>query len=140
MLTGFKKFLLRGNIIDMATGIIIGSAFTVIVKSLVEDVFTPPIGLLVSGIDFRDWFLVLKRGHLPPPYDSLEVAMECGAVTINYGLFLNSVISFVIVATVIYFLINYVIRLHKEEAKKKKETPEEKLLTEIRDLLKASAK
>lgn len=140
MLTGFKKFLLRGNVIDMATGIIIGSAFTAIVKSLVEDVFTPPIGLLVSGIDFRDWFLVLKRGHLPPPYDSLEVATECGAVTINYGLFLNSVISFLIVATVIYFMINYVMRLHKEEKKKRKESPEEKLLTEIRDLLKASAK
>ena len=140
MLTGFKKFLLRGNVIDMATGIIIGSAFTAIVKSLVEGVFTPPLGLLVSGIDFRDWFLVLKRGHLPPPYDSLEVASECGAVTINYGLFLNSVISFVIVATVIYFMINYVMRLHKEEKKKRKESPEEKLLTEIRDLLKASAK
>lgn len=139
MLSGFKKFLLRGNIIDMSTGIIIGSAFTAIVKSLVEDVFTPPLGLLVSGIDFRDWFLVLKSGHLEPPYDSLEIATECGAVTINYGLFLNSVISFAIVATVIYFFINYVIRLHKEDEKKKKATAEEKLLTEIRDLLKASA-
>ncbi len=138
MLSGFKKFLLRGNIIDMSTGIIIGSAFTAIVKSLVEDVFTPPLGLLVSGIDFKDWFLVLKRGHVSPPYDSLEAATECGAVTVNYGLFLNSVISFVIVATVIYFVINYVIRLHKEDEKKKKATPEEKLLTEIRDILKST--
>ena len=140
MLSGFKKFLLRGNVIDMSTGIIIGSAFTAIVKSLVEDVFTPPLGLLVSGIDFRDWFLVLKNGSLQPPYDSLEVATECGAVTINYGLFLNNLISFVIVATVIYFVINYVVRLHKEDEKKKEVTAEELLVTEIRDLLKASAK
>ena len=136
MLTGFKKFLLRGNIIDMSTGIIIGSAFTAIVKSLVEDVFTPPLGLLVSGIDFKDWFLVLKKGNVPPPYESLDLARECGAVTINYGLFLNSVFSFLIVATVIYFVINYVVRLHKQEEKKKEATAEEKLLTEIRDLLK----
>ncbi len=138
MLNGFKKFILRGNIFDMATGIIIGSAFTSIVKSLVDDVITPPLGLLINGIDFKDSFFVLQKGVLAPPYCTLEAAKECGAITINYGLFLNSLFSFLIVSAVIYFVLNYIIGLHKREGNEKKPlaTTEEKILIEIRDILK----
>jgi large conductance mechanosensitive channel len=106
MLQEFKKFALRGNVVDMAVGIIIGGAFGTIVKSLVADVIMPPIGLLLGGVDFSNIFSVLKAGAAAPgPYASLADAQAAGAVTLNWGLFLNSVISFLIVAFAVFLLV-----------------------------------
>lgn len=116
MLKEFKEFALRGNVIDMAVGIIIGGAFGTIVSSLVNDVIMPPIGLLLGGVDFANLFALLKTGSPAGPYASLADAQAAGAVTINYGLFFNSIISFVIVAFVMFLLIRGMNRLQKEEA------------------------
>jgi len=105
MLKEFKKFALRGNVIDMAVGIIIGGAFGTIVKSLVSDVIMPPIGLLLGGIDFANFFAVLKEGGEAGPYNALVDAQAAGAVTINYGLFINSLISFLIVVFCVFLLV-----------------------------------
>jgi large conductance mechanosensitive channel len=117
MLDEFKKFILRGNVLDLAVGIIIGAAFGTIVKSLVDDVIMPPIGLLLGGIDFSALMWVLKPGSPPPPYATPALAKEAGAVTINYGLFINNVITFLIVAFVVFLLVKAVNRLYpKPEA------------------------
>ncbi|MGA3118670.1 MAG: large-conductance mechanosensitive channel protein MscL [Syntrophobacteraceae bacterium] len=105
MFKEFKEFAMRGNMVDMATGIIIGGAFGTIVKSLVEDVIMPPIGLLLGGVDFSNLFIVLKNGTTPGPYAAVANAKAAGAVTINYGLFFNSMISFLIVAFAVFILI-----------------------------------
>jgi large conductance mechanosensitive channel len=115
MLKEFKEFALRGNVVDMAVGVIIGAAFGTIVKSLVDDVIMPPIGLLLGGVDFTNFFALLKAGSPAGPYASLADAQAAGAVTINYGVFINSVISFLIVAFVIFFLIRAINQLQKEE-------------------------
>jgi large conductance mechanosensitive channel len=117
MLQEFKKFAMRGNVIDMAVGIIIGGAFGTIVKSLVDDVLMPPIGLLLGGVDFSNFFLVLKAGANPAPYAALADARSAGAVTVNYGVFLNAVVSFLIVAFAVFLLIRAVnaMRLREEE-------------------------
>lgn len=101
----FKKFAMRGNVVDMAVGIIIGGAFGTIVKSLVDDVIMPPIGLLLGGVDFSDLFFTLKEGTTAGPYATILAAKEAGAVTLNAGLFVNSVISFMIVAFAVFLLI-----------------------------------
>jgi large conductance mechanosensitive channel len=101
----FKEFAMRGNMVDMATGIIIGGAFGTIVKSLVDDVIMPPIGMLLGGVDFSNLFIVLKQGKTAGPYDALANAKAAGAVTINYGLFFNALISFLIVAFAVFLLI-----------------------------------
>lgn len=101
----FKEFALRGNVVDLAVGFILGSAFTTIVQSLVNDIIMPPIGLLFGDVDFSNLFWVLKPGEMPGPYSQLSVAQEAGAVTINYGIFINNLISFLIVALVMFFLI-----------------------------------
>lgn len=111
MLKEFKEFAMRGNVVDMAVGIIIGGAFGTIVKSLVSDVIMPPIGLLLGGVDFSDLFLTLKAGATAGPYASLAAAQQAGAVTISYGLFLNSVISFLIVAFAVFLLIKGINKL-----------------------------
>jgi large conductance mechanosensitive channel len=111
----FKEFALGGNVVDMAVGIIIGAAFGTIVKSLVEDVIMPPIGLLLGGVDFADLFVLLKEGALGAPYASLADAQAAGAVTINYGVFLNAVISFLVVALVVFLLIRMINRMRREE-------------------------
>ena len=111
----FKEFALRGNVVDMAVGIIIGAAFGTIVKSLVDDVVMPPIGLLLGGVDFASFFILLKQGSPGAPYGSLADAQAAGAVTINYGVFINAVISFLVVALVIFFLIRMMNRMHREE-------------------------
>jgi large conductance mechanosensitive channel len=111
----FKEFALGGNVVDMAVGIIIGAAFGTIVKSLVEDVIMPPIGLLLGGVDFADLFVLLKEGALGAPYVSLADAQAAGAVTINYGIFLNAVISFLVVALVVFLLIRTINRMRREE-------------------------
>jgi large conductance mechanosensitive channel len=115
MLEEFKQFAMRGNVVDMAVGIIIGAAFGAIVKSLVDDVLMPPIGLLLGNVDFSNLFLVLREGAVAGPYASVQAAREAGAVTLNYGLFINAVISFIIVAFAVFMLIRAMNRLRKVE-------------------------
>jgi large conductance mechanosensitive channel len=115
MIKEFKEFAVKGNVVDMAVGIIIGGAFGTIVKSLVADVIMPPIGMLLGNVDFAELFLVLKSGGTPGPYMTLAEAQAAGAVTINYGLFLNSVVSFVIVAFAVFMLIRAINKLKRQE-------------------------
>ena len=125
MFKEFKAFAMRGNVVDMAVGIIIGAAFGAIVKSLVDDVIMPPIGMLLGNVDFSNMFAVLKDGVTAvAPYASLADAKKAGAVTINYGLFINSVISFLIVAFAVFMLIKNLNRLQKEEAPAAPDTKE----------------
>jgi large conductance mechanosensitive channel len=114
MLKEFKEFIMRGNVIDMAVGIIIGAAFGTIIKSLVDDVIMPPIGLLLGNIDFSNLFAVLKAGKIAGPYETLALAKAAGAVTINYGFFINTIITFIIVAFCVFMLIKNVNRFRKE--------------------------
>jgi large conductance mechanosensitive channel len=117
MFKEFKEFAMKGNVVDMAVGIIIGGAFGTIVKSLVDDVLMPPIGLLLGGVDFSNFFIVLKEGvQAAGPYASPAAAKAAGAVTVNYGLFINSVISFTIVAFALFILIKGMNRMRRKEA------------------------
>lgn len=140
MLKEFKEFAMRGNVVDMAVGIIIGAAFGTIVQSLVKDVIMPPIGLALGNVDFSNLFTVLKEGVPPGPYAALVEAQEAGAVTINYGAFTNTIISFLIVAFAVFLLIRSINNMKKKEEEAPETPPEptkeELLLTEIRDLLK----
>jgi large conductance mechanosensitive channel len=111
----FREFILRGNVVDMAVGIIIGAAFGTIVTSLVNDILMPPIGLLLGGVDFANFFIMLGEGSPAGPYASLADAQAAGAVTINYGVFINAVISFLIVAFVVFLLIRSINRMRREE-------------------------
>lgn len=111
----FKEFVMRGNVVDMAVGIIVGAAFSTIIKSLVSDVIMPPIGLLLGNVDFANLFVVLKEGAETGPYASLADAQAVGAVTINYGVFVDTVISFVIVALAVFLLVRNINRLKREE-------------------------
>ena len=135
MLKEFREFAVRGNVIDLAVGIIIGAAFTTVVTSLVNDIIMPPIGYLMNGIDFSNFFVVLRGDE----YASLKAAKDAGAVTINYGVFINAIINFLIVAFAVFILVKQVNRLRKQEAAAPAApaapTASEKLLTEIRDLL-----
>jgi len=116
MVKEFKEFAMRGNVVDMAVGIIIGGAFGTIVKSLVSDMIMPPIGLLLGGVDFANFFVVLKEGAKgAAPYAALADAQAAGAVTVNYGLFLNAVISFLIVAFAVFMLIKGINTLKREQ-------------------------
>ncbi len=137
MLKEFQEFIARGNVMDMAVGIIIGAAFTTIVKSLVDDVIMPPIGLITGGVDFSNLFLSLSGQQ----FDSLAAAQEAGAATLNYGVFINAIINFLIVAFAIFILIKQVNRFKRQEEEKPSEPPappkQEVLLEEIRDLLKS---
>jgi len=134
----FREFAMRGNVVDLAVGIILGAAFTTIVNSLVNDLIMPPLGLAIGGIDFSNFFVTLKGGSYP----TLEAAKAAGAVTVNYGLFINAVIRFVIVAFAIFLLVKQINRMRWQEAKEAPTAPpmparEEVLLAEIRDLLAA---
>jgi large conductance mechanosensitive channel len=111
----FREFILRGNVVDMAVGIIIGAAFGTIVTSLVNNILMPPIGLLLGGVDFANLFILLKQGSPTGPYASLADAQAAGAVTISYGVFINAVISFLIVAFVVFLLIRSINRMRREE-------------------------
>jgi large conductance mechanosensitive channel len=115
MLKEFKEFAMRGNVIDMAIGIIIGVAFGAIVQSLVKDVIMPPIGILLGNVDFANLFLVLKQGTMPGPYPSLAQAQAAGAVSINYGVFINTIINFLIVAFCIFFIVRTMNQLKKQK-------------------------
>lgn len=134
MFNEFKQFISRGNVVDLAVGIILGAAFTTIVKSLVSDVIMPPIGYIMGGIDFTDFFFVVGEGA----YDTLAAAKEAGAVTINYGVFVNAIINFLIVAAAVFVLVKQVNRFKKAEEEAAPAAPprQEVLLEEIRDLLK----
>lgn len=113
----FKKFIARGNVMDMAVGIIIGAAFTKIVNSLVADIIMPPISLMLGNIDFTNWFVVLREGaEAAAPYASLEAAKAAGAVTMNLGFFINSIISFLIVAFAIFSIIKVINKMKEEPA------------------------
>jgi large conductance mechanosensitive channel len=115
MLKEFKEFAMRGNVVDMAVGIIIGAAFGTIVNSLVQDVIMPPIGLLLGKIDFSNFFAVLKEGKVAGPYASVAAAKAAGAVTINFGVFVNTIISFVIVAFAVFLLVRTINKLRRQE-------------------------
>lgn len=115
MLKEFKEFAVRGNAVDMAVGIIIGGAFGTIVKSLVSDLLMPPIGLLTGGTDFSDLFILLKPGSPPGPYATLSDAQGAGAVTMNFGVFVNALISFLIVAWAVFLLVRAMNRLKRKE-------------------------
>ncbi len=141
MMKEFREFAVKGNVLDMAVGIIIGGAFGTIVKSLVNDVVMPPIGMLLGGVDFSDFFAVLKQGATAGPYATLAAAQEAGAVTINWGLFINSVISFLIVAWAVFMLVKSFNSLKRKQETAPAAPPapprQEVLLEEIRDLLKS---
>lgn len=140
MLQDFKKFALRGNVIDLAVGVMIGAAFGKIVASLVADIITPALGMLLGKIDFSNLFIVLHEGSSPAPYTTLLEAQTAGAVTINIGLFMNNSINFIIMAFAIFLMVRMISKLQrKEEAAPAAPapTPEDiELLREIRDLLK----
>ena len=110
----FKEFAVKGNVIDMAVGIVIGAAFGTIVKSLVDDVIMPPVGLLLGNVDFQNMFMVLKDGNPPPPYANLAAANAAGAVALRYGVFFNTIMNFVIVAFAIFIMIKQINRLKRE--------------------------
>ena len=137
MLKEFREFAVKGNVVDMAVGIIIGAAFGKIVDSLVKDVIMPPVGLLLGKADFANLFTVLRPGATPGPYPTVEAAQKAGAVTFNYGIFINTMISFVIVAFAVFLLVRAINRLRREEEVAPAVTPEDVvLLREIRDALK----
>lgn len=115
MLKEFKAFAMRGNVIDMAVGIIIGAAFGSIIGMLVSDVLMPPIGLLLGNVDFSNLFVVLREGKIAGPYATVAAAKGAGAVTLNYGVFVNTVVNFLIVALAIFFLIRGMNSLKKKE-------------------------
>lgn len=115
MLKEFKEFAMRGNVVDMAVGIIIGAAFGTIVKSLVSDVIMPPIGLLLGDVDFTNLFFVIKQGAVVGSFATLAEAQKAGAVTINYGMFVNTIISFLIVAFAVFLVIRNLNKLKREE-------------------------
>jgi large conductance mechanosensitive channel len=116
----FKKFILRGNVMDMAIGVIIGLAFGAIVTSMVADIIMPPIGLLLGKVEFANLYILLKEGSTAAPYVSLDAAKEAGAVTINYGLFINTIVSFIIIVLVLFFMIRAINKLNKKEDFKEK--------------------
>jgi large conductance mechanosensitive channel len=141
MLKEFREFALRGNVVDLAVGVIIGGAFGGIVNSLVNDIIMPPVGLLIGGVDFSNLFVVLKEGtKTAGPYASVAAAKAAGAVTFNYGVFINTVINFTIIAAAVFALVSALNKLHrKHPAPPAPPAPpprSEVLLEEIRDLLK----
>ena len=137
MFKEFKEFAMKGSLVDMATGIIIGAAFGTVVSSLVDDILMPPIGMLMGGVDFSNLFAVIQEGATPAPYSTVEAAANAGAVTINYGMFINNIISFIVVAFAIFMVIKSVNKAKRAEEEAPSEPPaNEVLLAEIRDLLK----
>ena len=137
MLKEFKEFALKGNLVDMAVGLTLGVPFGALAASFVADIFSPPLGMLVGGADFSALFAVLREGSVPGPYASIAAAKEAGAVTINYGLFINALINFFIIAFAMFMVVKAMNRLRrKEPVPQPGPTPDQKLLMEIRDALK----
>ena len=145
MLKEFKEFAAKGNMLDMAVGIVIGAAFATIIGSLVNDIIMPMVGLAIGGVDFSEFFAVLREGDPAGPYATLAAAKEAGAVTVNWGIFVNSLITFLIVAFALFMVIKGFNKMKREEEEAPEPeappepTAEETLLTEIRDILKAQA-
>ena len=115
MISEFKEFISRGNVVDLAVGVVIGAAFGSIVKSLVDDIIMPPIGLLIGKVNFADLFITLKAGTTPGPYATVAAAKAAGAVTMNVGQFINSVVSFVLIAFSVFLLVKVVNRLYQKK-------------------------
>lgn len=138
MLKDFKNFAMKGNVVDLAVGVIIGASFGAIVKSLVDDIIMPPIGFVLGNVDFSNLFFVLREGaKVSGPYGTLAEANAAGAILIKYGVFVNTIVSFLTVAFAVYFLVNQLQKMKKQEATAPVLPSDEvKLLTEIRDLLK----
>lgn len=141
MLKEFREFAMKGNMLDLAVGVIIGAAFGTIIDVLVKGIIMPPIGLVLGKVDFANLFLVLKEGTTPGPYASLDAASKAGAVTLNWGQFVNALVSFVIVAFCVFLVVKSMNKLRREQpatpAMPPEPSDEAKLLTEIRDLMKA---
>jgi large conductance mechanosensitive channel len=139
MFREFREFAIKGNVVDMAVGIIIGAAFGKIADSMVKDLIMPPIGLLLGKVDFSNMFAVLKPGVVPGPYLTVDAAQKAGAVTFNYGMFINNIVSFVLVAFAVFLLVRAVNRLRRKQEENPKEAPPPSedvlLLREIRDAL-----
>jgi large conductance mechanosensitive channel len=114
MFKEFKEFALKGNVVDMAVGVIIGAAFGTIVNSIVNDIIMPPVGVLLGNVDFSGLFLVLKEGKVPAPYASIAAAKTAGAVTMNYGVFINTIISFLIISFSVFLLVKNINRLKRQ--------------------------
>lgn len=137
VLKEFREFAVRGSVVDLAVGVVIGAAFGKIIDSLVKDVIMPPIGLALGKTDFANLFVVLRQGVQAGPYATLEAAQKAGAVTLNVGVFLNTVVSFMIVAFAIFVLVKAVNALRRQHDATPKDPPEDiTLLREIRDALK----
>jgi large conductance mechanosensitive channel len=128
MLNQFKKFVMRGNFVDMAVGFTVGAAFTTVAKSIVNDIIMPPVGLVLGRVDFSDLFWVLREGEKLGPYPTIAQAQQAGAVTLNYGMFVNNVLALLIVAAAMFIIVRVVNRLDEsmdEEVDKKKSEPNE---------------
>lgn len=137
MLKEFKDFAMKGNFVDMAVGIVIGAAFSTIVKSFVDDIIMPIVGSFTGGTDFSNMFMVIKEGAQGATYTTIEAAKEAGAITVNYGLFINAIITFLIVAFALFMVIKGINAAKKAEEEAPSEPSDEvKLLGEIRDALK----
>jgi large conductance mechanosensitive channel len=139
MFNEFKKFAMQGNVVDLAVGVVIGAAFGAIVNSVVQDVMMPIIGVITGGLDFSQRFALLRDGTPPGPYASVAAAKAAGATTLNYGLFLNAVFNFLIVAFALFLVVKAMNTARRQRAAAPappEPTAQEKLLTEIRDLLK----
>lgn len=115
MLNEFREFIAKGNVMDLAVGVIIGGAFAQITNSLVADVLMPPIGLLLGGSDFTELYVLLKAGATPPPYETLALAKEAGAVTLDYGAFVTQVVNFLIIAWAVFVVVKMVNRLRRQQ-------------------------
>lgn len=142
MFKEFREFAMRGNVVDVAVGIIIGAAFGRIAESMVKDLIMPPLGLLLGRVDFTNMFIVLKQGVTPGPYLTVDAAQNAGAVTLNYGLFVNNIFSFVLVAFAVFLLVRTINRLRRQQSETPAAAPppaeDVLLLREIRDALKSA--
>jgi large conductance mechanosensitive channel len=141
MLKEFREFAMRGNVVDLAVGLILGAAFGAIVTSFVNDIIMPPIGMILGGVDFANLFVLVKEGaKAPAPYESVAAAKAAGAVTLNVGVFINTLINFIFVAFAMFLLVKGMNAARRTPPAAAPEAPpQEKLLAEIRDLLKARA-
>ena len=138
----FKEFAIKGNVIDLAVGLVIGAAFATIISSLVDGIIMPAVGLLIGGVDFANIFTVLKEGTSPAPYATVAAAQEAGAVILQWGTLINSIITFALVAFSIFLVVKWINNLKKEEeapAEEPEISAEQQLLTEIRDALVAQS-
>ena len=137
----FKEFAVKGNVIDLAVGLVIGAAFATIISSLVDGIIMPAVGLLIGGVDFANIFTVMKEGATPGPYTTVAAAQEAGAVILQWGTLINSIITFGLVAFSIFLVVKWINRLKKEDETPEEDpgpTPDQVLLTEIRDALVSS--